>query len=187
MKINLRHLCAINKYAASTEDTRYYLNGVFVVADGLKATMVATDGHRMVVHRVPLTMPEFFSCIVPRKFLEGFKFSKRDSGDATLHKDGNFVEVGYAGTVSRVAEVDGTFPAWERIRPADDVQPSPSVFNGQYCADFDSLAKAFGTFAVITPRGADSALVTFGGRDDIYGLLHPMYPEKRPFAMRAPF
>jgi DNA polymerase III sliding clamp (beta) subunit (PCNA family) len=36
---------------ASTDETRYYLNGVFVVASAIETTYVATDGHILLAYR----------------------------------------------------------------------------------------------------------------------------------------
>lgn len=186
MLVNLRHMQAICKYAASTEATRYYLNGVFVIAENSTVTMVATDGHRMIVHRAPVDAAEGFSCIVPAKFLLSMRFAKRDTGEAEISKSGNVIRVKHGDTVTETIEVDGTFPDWTRARPADNVDPAPAMFNGKYLHDFDLLAKEFETFATVTPRGSDIALVTFG-RDDLYGALAPMREDRRNFAMKAPF
>ena len=183
MEINLRHLCAINKYGASKEETRYYLNGVFVHSDGDYVVFVATDGHRMIVHRVPNVDRVDWSFIIPRQMLERFKFSARDNGMAELFFTGTDVIIAHAGSQSIEKPVDGTFPDYKHARPADGVDVEPAVFNGQYCADFDMLAKAFGASATINPRGDNPALVTFG-RDDIYGALMPM---RKTFETRAPF
>lgn len=184
MQINLREICAINKFAASKEKTRYYLNGVFVHSDEDFVFFVATDGHKMVVHRVPNVDHVLWAFIIPRTMLEKFKFSKRDTGLAELTYLERTISIEHDGGVTSGKEVDGTFPGYIRVRPADGVEICPAAFNGQYCADFDVLAKAFGTTATISPRGERPALVTFGDRQDIYGALMPM---QKSFALRAPF
>ena len=183
MEINLRHLCAINKYGASKEGTRYYLNGVFVHSDGDYVVFVATDGHRIIAHRVPNVDRVEWSFIIPRQMLERLKFSARDTGEAELFFTGTDVIIAHAGSQSIEKPVDGTFPDYKHVRPVDGGDILPAAFNGQYCADFDALAKAFGASATINPRGDNPALVTFG-RDDIYGALMPM---RKTFETRAPF
>ena len=186
MEINLRHLCAINKYGASKEETRYYLNGVFchTSEDRQWVHFVATDGHRMIVHRVPNADNVDWSFIIPRTMLERFKFSARDRGFADLSFLDGRVTIQHAGSSSSELPVDGTFPDYVRIRPVDNGEILPAAFNGQYCADFDALAKVFGAVATITPRGDSPALVTFG-RDDLYGALMPKL--KTLFEAKAPF
>ena len=183
MEINLRHLCAINKYGASKEETRYYLNGVFVHSDGDHVVFVATDGPRMIVHRVPNVDRVEWSFIIPRQMLERFKFSARGNDFADLSFLDDRVVISHAGSSFSELPVDGTFPDYKHVRPVDGGDILPAAFNGQYCADFDALAKAFGASATINPRGDNPALVTFG-RDDIYGALMPM---RKTFETRAPF
>lgn len=188
MEINLKEICAICKYAASNEETRYYLNGVFVHTDETWVYFVATDGQVLIVHRTPNTDRANWSFIIPRTMLEKFRFSKRDTGSASLFHADKTVMITHDGTTSQCPEVDGTFPDYKRVRPVDGAEIQPTVFPGQRCADMDALAKAFGTVAIITPRGNDLALVTFG-RDDMYGALLPVLKREtlRPFASRAPF
>lgn len=188
MEINLKTICAINKYAASTKETRYYLNGVFLHTAGGYVYAVATDGHMMIVHRFPNVDGADFKFIIPRSFLSAFKFSARDTGAAQIFYEAGVIRVLHNGENRSVQEVDGTFPAYDRVRPVDGGETVPAVFSGRSLAGFDDFAKAIGTYAVVTPRGKDPALVTFG-RSDTYGAVAPVpgFTEKRPFASRAPF
>ena len=69
----LRRLFDKSKFAISTEETRYYLNGVYMhtaeTVDGTMLRCVATDGHRLA--RVDAEMPQgaqnLPGVIVPRK------------------------------------------------------------------------------------------------------------------------
>lgn len=186
MQINLKNLIAIDKFA-SREATRYYLNGVFVHTEGEWVYAVATDGHRMVVHRFPNVDAVDWSFIIPSSYLGTVKFGAREDGVSDVTFDGRQIQFQHGGTRAQVPAVDGTFPNYRHVRPVDDGEIAPAQFNGQYCADFDKLAKAFGSTAVITPRGLNPALVTFVGRDDLYGALMPLRTENSPFASRAPF
>jgi DNA polymerase-3 subunit beta len=107
-------------FAISTEETRYYLNGVyFHVADG-KLRGVATDGHRMARYDVDLPdgadgMP---GVIVPRKTVaELSKLLGDAKGDVT-------VEISETKTRWAVGEVtllsksnEGQFPDYQRVTP----------------------------------------------------------------------
>lgn len=190
MQINLKNLIAIDKFA-SREATRYYLNGVFVHTEGGWVYAVATDGHRMVIHRFPNVDAVDWSFIIPSSYLGTVKFGAREDGLSDVTFDGRQIQFQHGGTRALVPAVDGTFPDYKRIRPADGVTASPGVFDGQHCADFDKLAKVFKTSAIISPRAKDPALVTFIGRDDLYGLLMPKRVGKTgedfKFPDRAPF
>lgn len=186
MQINLKNIIALDKFA-SREATRYYLNGVYVHTVGGWVYAVATDGHRVVVHRFPNVDAVDWAFIIPSSYLGTVKFGAREDGLSDVTFDGRQIQFQHGGTRAQVPAVDGVFPDYQRVRPVDDGEISPAQFNGQYCADFDKLAKAFGSVAVITPRGPNPALVTFVGQDDLYGVLMPLRTDKRPFALRAPF
>ena len=70
--IDLANLIDNTKFAISLEETRYYLNGIFLHvpnSDNQKLRAVATDGHRLAQAEIPL--PEGASdmpgIILPRK------------------------------------------------------------------------------------------------------------------------
>ncbi len=112
-------------FAISTEETRYYLNGIYVHASGSgKGKMlraVATDGHRLA--RIEFDMPvgagDMPGVIVPRKaiyelqkLLEGFESDVQVSlSDAKIR-----FTCGGAVLVSKL--IDGNFPDYERVIPA---------------------------------------------------------------------
>lgn len=187
MEINLKHLSAINKYAASTKATRYYLNGVFIHSDEVWVYAVATDGNKLVCHRFKNTEGVEWKFIIPSEIFSSFRFNKRETGAAEMTFSNNIITINHAGISRSVREVDGTFPDYKRIRPENDVELEPGFFLGEYCSDFDKLAKEFETVATINPRGKNPALVSFKGRDDIYGVLSPLPSDKREFSSRAPF
>jgi DNA polymerase-3 subunit beta len=108
-------------FAMSTEETRYYLNGIYVHAteDG-KLRAVATDGHRMARMQAPLPKGAegIPGVIISRKTIAQIQ----DMG-ADLDQD---LEIGLSETqisvrfqnaylISRL--VDGQFPEYERIVP----------------------------------------------------------------------
>lgn len=188
MKVNLKEICAINKCAASTEEIRYYLNGVFVHSDAAWVYFVATDGHVMIVHRAVNTDGMDWKFIIPRKMLESFKFSARDTGEADLlNLDGDVI-ISRGGSTSTEREVDGTFPDYSRVLSRDAMDVEAAQFIGSKLADLDAFAKAFGTHVIVSPRGDGPALVTFG-RGDIYGAVMPVlkFKQTRPFAAKPPF
>ena len=67
---DLRHQIDMTRFAISTEETRYYLNGIyFHKSDSGALAAVATDGHRLALARIDMpqgaeAMPEI---ILPRK------------------------------------------------------------------------------------------------------------------------
>ena len=121
----LRTLIDRTRFAISTEETRYYLNGIYLHATKnnevpvLRA--VATDGHRLA--RFEMTAPEGAAgvpgIIVPRKtVLELRKLV--DEGDEevqiALGETKIRCAVGEAELTSKL--IDGTFPDYDRVIPA---------------------------------------------------------------------
>ena len=120
----LRRLFDKSKFAISTEETRYYLNGVYLhvsEADGgqvLRA--VATDGHRLA--RIDANLPEGASdmpgVIVPRKTVGELRKLLEDD-DMTIAVSVSETKIRFATPditlTSKV--IDGTFPDYTRVIP----------------------------------------------------------------------
>src|SRR5688500_2657038 len=116
----LKQIIDKTRFAISTEETRYYLNGILMhVADGnLRA--VATDGHRLA--RVTTPLPEGAAgmpdVIVPRKCVaEVRKLLDEAEGDIeiTLSASKIRLTIGQATLTSKL--IDGTFPDYSRVIP----------------------------------------------------------------------
>ncbi|MFN7177401.1 MAG: DNA polymerase III subunit beta, partial [Thermaurantiacus sp.] len=119
----LRELIDKTRFAISTEETRYYLNGIFLHAtsgDEPRLRAVATDGHRLA--RVELPLPEgadgMPDVIVPRKCVaEVRKLLDERDGPVTISLSQSRIrfEVGAAVLTSKL--IDGTFPDYSRVIP----------------------------------------------------------------------
>jgi DNA polymerase III subunit beta len=110
------------KHAISTEETRYYLNGINVDVQGGLMTMAATDGHRLSrVERLRDGLPDHASAILPRKLIGLMgRALKGADGMAALALTASKVQFvhGALTIVSRL--IDGTFPDFRRIIPQAD-------------------------------------------------------------------
>ena len=123
----LRGLIDRTRFAISTEETRYYLNGIFLHAqDAPEARMmraVATDGHRLA--RVELDLPDGAAgmpgVIVPRKTIaELRKLLDEVSGPVDIALSETRIQF-RVGTVTLTSKlIDGTFPEYERVIPRDN-------------------------------------------------------------------
>jgi DNA polymerase III subunit beta len=120
----LRALIDRTRFAISTEETRYYLNGIYLHAtknnDVPVLRSVATDGHRLA--RIEMVLPEGAAgmpgVIVPRKtVLELRKLV--EEGDDEVHVALGDTKVrcaiGEAALTSKL--IDGTFPDYDRVIP----------------------------------------------------------------------
>jgi DNA polymerase-3 subunit beta len=113
------------RFAISTEETRYYLNGIYLhatVADGARMLRaVATDGHRLA--RVEEPLPEGAEAIpgviIPRKTIgELRKLLDNAGGSVEISLSDTRIQfkVGPIALTSKL--IDGTFPEYERVIPA---------------------------------------------------------------------
>ena len=123
----LRGLIDRTRFAISTEETRYYLNGIYLHAttsdgqDVLRA--VATDGHRLA--RVQQDLPPgargMPGVIVPRKTVaELRKLLDESQGAIDVALSDTRIQF-TAGPVTLTSKlIDGTFPDYERVIPRDN-------------------------------------------------------------------
>jgi len=117
---NLKRLLDKSKYAMSDNELQYYLNGIYFHPTKHGISAVATDGHKMAIVHDAQTQ-EFPGVIIPRKaVVELVKIL--DLGDAhiSVSETKIRVECGPVTITSKV--IDGTFPAYERIIPAQNTK-----------------------------------------------------------------
>ena len=116
----LRQIIEKTRFAISTEETRYYLMGIFlhVVDDNLRAA--ATDGHRLA--RVTVAKPEgadgMPDVIVPRKCVqELYRLLEELEGTVEISLSATKVRFGLGSAVLTSKLIDGTFPDYNRVIP----------------------------------------------------------------------
>jgi DNA polymerase-3 subunit beta len=116
----LRQIIDKTRFAISTEETRYYLMGIFLhlADDQLKAA--ATDGHRLARVTVPKPdgadgMPDV---IVPRKCVaELRKLLEELEGTVEVSLSPTKIRFGLGSAVLTSKLIDGTFPDYNRVIP----------------------------------------------------------------------
>ena len=125
--LSLRGLIDRTRFAISTEETRYYLNGIYLhgaeADDGRVLRAVATDGHRLA--RVEEPLPEgaggMPGVIVPRKTVaELRKLLDEAQGEVAVGLSDTRIQF-EVGTITLTSKlIDGTFPDYERVIPRDN-------------------------------------------------------------------
>ena len=114
---DLKRLIEKTQFAISTEETRYYLNGIYLHAAEshgkpvLRA--VATDGHRLAQVELPLPAgaKDMPGVIVPRKtVVELAKLAEDGDGDVRIELSPSKIRVTTARVVLTSKLIDGTFP-----------------------------------------------------------------------------
>ena len=134
------------RFAISTEETRYYLNGLYLhtVSEGGSAKLraVATDGHRLAL--AEMTAPEGAAglpgVIVPRKTVQEARRLLDDCGEVVeLQLSQAKVRLDFGGATLTSKVIDGSFPDYVRVIPRDNPK-SLSVDNQLFAQAVDRVA-----------------------------------------------
>ncbi|SMF66594.1 DNA polymerase III subunit beta [Allosphingosinicella indica] len=119
----LRQIIDKTRFAISTEETRYYLNGIFIhVSDEEQPVLkaAATDGHRLARVTVPRPagaegMPDV---IIPRKCVaELRKLLDEVDGTVSVSLSESKIRFDLGNAVLTSKLIDGTFPDYNRVIP----------------------------------------------------------------------
>ena len=122
---DLKRLIDKTQFAISTEETRYYLNGIYLHAASTGKTQtlraVATDGHRLAQVELPLPagaagMP---GIIVPRKTVgEVQRLIEDNDAEITIELSQGKIRFTIGDVVLTSKLIDGTFPDYARVIPS---------------------------------------------------------------------
>ena len=120
----LKRLIDKARFAISTEETRYYLNGIYLhvanTEDGSTLRAVATDGHRLaqVDQAVPEGADGMPGIIIPRKTVaEVRKLIDEIDGTVSIALSDTKIRFSFGGAVITSKLIDGTFPDYSRVIP----------------------------------------------------------------------
>lgn len=135
---DLRALIDRTRFAISTEETRYYLNGIFLHAgqndNAPVLRAVATDGHRLARFEMPqpagsADMP---GVIIPRKAIgELRKLVDEAADDILVNLSDSKIRFTFDHITLTSKLIDGTFPDYERVIPVGNdkvMEVDPKIF-----------------------------------------------------------
>ena len=181
--LSIRALRAV-LVAVSSEETRYYLNGVNLEFTPDGVIMAATDGHRMIVLRQPYgehaATAAHASVIVPRDLVAKLKVKHKtlDETTLTIGDDGRLT-FEHAGESFGGSRIDGVFPNYRQVMPKD-LNGVAAQYNQAYLADFAKARKELGgdrtTSPVVRYNGENPAVVDFayGTGFQAVGVIMPI-------------
>src|SRR5262244_1194684 len=161
---DLKRLIDKTQFAISTEETRYYLNGIYLHTAGTaKAPTlrgVATDGHRLA--QVDLALPQGAAgmpgIIVPRKAVgEVQRLIETGEGDVAIELSNGKIRFTIGNVVLTSKLIDGTFPDYARVIPVNNDKSLVVDKN-----DFEAAVDRVST--VSSERGRAVKLSITGGR-----------------------
>jgi len=153
--------------AISTEETRYYLNGIYAHESAGQMIFVATDGHRLLKKELPAPKgaKDMFGSIIPRKAVKFLidcmkgmdvnEYVTIRSQDAKMEFSGGNWQV-----ITKL--IDGNFPDYTRVIPA--AIDTPAVFTaGQISSSLDQaivLASERGRAVALRIGDGEGATIT---------------------------
>jgi DNA polymerase-3 subunit beta len=115
----LKRLISHTRFAITSEDTRYFLNGAQLVLKPDTMSMVATDGHRLAYISVrespgPGATSEV---LLPRKTLNEVSRLADAGGSIAFSQGENHLFFKADGRLLISRKIDANFPAYERVIP----------------------------------------------------------------------
>ncbi|MCZ2328032.1 DNA polymerase III subunit beta [Bartonella sp. F02] len=132
---SLKYLLDCTQFAMSTEETRYYLNGIYfhIIDDGAvkKLRLVATDGHRLAQADVeaPSGTEDMTGVIIPRKTvweLQRLLIEETDS-DVCIELSETKIRFSVGSVVLTSKLIDGVFPEYQRVIPTTRLGESKRI------------------------------------------------------------
>lgn len=183
VSVNARLFRAVAAFV-STEETRYYLQGVHIEPHAKGGVvMVETDGHKLmcVWDKDGAMKGENPIVKLDKAALNACKAVRGEQGDRRILIEGKTATIqdhkhNPVATAYNVL-IDGTFPAWRRVMP--NVQnPAPSAYDAKYLSMFGDACGILrdDKCSQISLYGdADgAAIVRFSNIDFAFGLLMPL-------------
>lgn len=147
-----KRLFDLSAFCQSTEEVRYYINGVYLHTHDGMARAVATDGHRLA--RIDSAIgAEFPGVIVPRKIVGELR--KLDADDVTVQISETKLRVTSGDVVLTSKVIDGTFPAYDRVIPTGN--------NNVVTANADDMKAASDLVALMSSERTKAVRMSFSG------------------------
>ncbi|MCX2698355.1 DNA polymerase III subunit beta [Ochrobactrum chromiisoli] len=126
-------------FAISTEETRYYLNGIYLHRTDDHLAFVATDGHRLAL--VKLAPPEgsegMPGVIIPRATVSLLRHLASAEGDVAISLSAQKIRFEMPGGIVITSKlIDGNYPDYPRVIPANN--------DKSYMVEREALTAALG-------------------------------------------
>ena len=107
-------------FAISDDETRYFMNGVYLEHQNSTLNMVATDGRRLslIERTFESSFPEFSPIIIPAKFLSLLKKGGSGEGEISLSITDSIIFASFGSQFMYSTLIKGQFPNYRRVIPA---------------------------------------------------------------------
>lgn len=157
----LRGMLKKTSFAISTDESRYVLNGIFIIFKDHKLTMVATDGRRLAMADEEMDIPEESQgeFIIPTKAVNELSRLLQDKGEVEIKFTENQVaftikdEKGFSILlISKL--VEGNYPNYRQVIPAETKERVPLIR--------EEFLQALRRAEIMTSEKSNSVKLTFG-------------------------
>lgn len=187
MLIDVRKLKAA-AVATGVEETRHYLQGVYVEPLRDDIRMTGTNGHVLICARQDYRDDDGLAArpapfIMPADLIAKVKPTKKHGSNAfanvTFDASTQQITIEFDGAIYGAKAINGTYPNYRAIIPAEAPTPAvPGHYDSKYLAALDKAAALLcAPRAVIAQAGENAALVNLGTLD-AFGVLMPMRADK---------
>lgn len=116
----LKAMIKKTSYAISHDESRYVLNGLYIIISKGRITGVATDGRRLALCEIPVktAQEQDRGVILPTKAVQELSRFLGDEGEVTLSLGENQVEFGTGDCTLVTRLVEGHFPNYNQVIPS---------------------------------------------------------------------
>jgi DNA polymerase-3 subunit beta len=143
---DMARLIKLSKFCISKDETRYYLNGIYLHPHPDTATLraVTTDGHRMAVIDTEHDAGDMASVILPKDAVPALEILCRTSGNQqiTLTVSPEHVSLQHDVTTITTKLIDGTYPNYPRVIPDIPENPNSATLNKSTITRLFEIANA---------------------------------------------
>jgi DNA polymerase-3 subunit beta len=150
-----REMLKKTAYAASTDESRYVLNGVLLSFRGGKLAMVATDGRRLalVEHEVEVPKEAEVDMILPTKAVTELHHTLQPQGELKIFSKGTQIIFEFGDVMVASKLIEGTFPNYRQV--------IPSQCQERITIERETLLTALRRVALFMTEKASAVKVTF--------------------------
>ncbi len=150
-----REMLKNTAYSASSDETRYVLNGVLLSFKGDKLTMVATDGRRLALVEQELEFPKEGEAdlIVPSKAVTELMHALTDEGELKIYGSANQIAFEFADILVVSKLIEGTYPNYGQVIPAQSEE--------RVTIERESLLTSVRRVALLTSEKSNSVKLEF--------------------------
>lgn len=116
----LREMIRQTIFAVSYDETRYFLNGIYISAQGKELVFVATDGRRLAKSTRTLEEGDYdFSGIIPTKAVSEIDKLASKVEEVTFSLARGHLVADFADTVLTATLIEGDYPDYQKLIPQE--------------------------------------------------------------------